>query len=110
MKVHFTCLFPAGASMRCGIELPDPPTADSIRDVARVLMRASRVVRLPVWQHDGVEVDLLTNGVLGDENRPATAILRESLHRRTGTPLSELTDHRVYGIAVVCEPACWPRS
>jgi hypothetical protein len=111
MKVHFQVLYPRGASMRCGIELPDPPTGAAISDVARVFLHSPTVVRVPMWR-DGQECDLLVGSygaaAVGELNLPATGALRVSVSQRTGTPI-ELIDHRVYGIAVICEPACWPR-
>ena len=112
MKVHFHVLFPRGASMRCGIELPDPPTGAAIRDVARAFMSNIPPTRMPIWQEDGTEVDLLVmpgDKVGGDElNGQATAMLQASLSRRGAVPRDRLEGHRVYGRAIVVEPKAWP--
>jgi hypothetical protein len=113
MKVHMTVLHCLGASMRCGINLPDTPTADSIREVARVFLKAGHILRLPIWR-DGVELDLLVSVSwpnaplpLPPPNPQATAILRQSLHERTGRPLADIDD-MIRGTAVLIEPQCWP--
>jgi hypothetical protein len=108
MKVHFQVLYPRGASMRCGIDLPEPPTYAAVRDVARVLMGNRVPVRLPIWREDGEEVALLVDHHPGDHNTKATAILRDSLHRRAAVPLDCLDQHMVSGIAILVEPKAWP--
>lgn len=112
MKVHFHILFCRGASMRCTIELPYPPPGAAIRDVAQVFLHSGRVVRLPIWQHDGTEADLLVmppDCLAGAElNIRATEMLRASLARHGAAPHDMLSDHTVRGIAILVESGCWP--